>query len=368
MEVHTKTDQNPPLGSDFASKMILGDFSKIATNFKTTSLAIKVGSHTIVGTLNNEEYHNSPLCSPFNLFCLYPQQKLKSMEIVWLRRFLYLCTSLFQMWFRHAKFNQVIQVNNKPCDAITHPQLTQEEVAQCVKKLTERFPQHAVVFPRLDELTSPILFESLESNNFYMIPTRMVNIFRPDADYRKKSHSKRDRSLLKKSSYELVEHDEITKQDLERIHELYQMLFIDKHSEENPNLTPKFFNESHPFQWYTFFALRNTEGTIDAFFSYEVEENVMACGPLGYDTSKPQELGLYRMLFAHSLEIAHANHFIFNFGGGNDKFKVNRGSKREVGFTAVYAKHLPLYRRLPWWFLATAGKKVTVKILKRVLF
>jgi len=354
--------------NNLVASMLQNDISRFATNFKTKSIALTAGNHSLIGTVNNKDYKNSPMCSPYNLFCIYPKQRLQFLKNKWLRNFLNIVTSIFQISFKMAKFNRVIQLNNKPCDAIVHPKLSTAHLEQSIEKLISRFPKHAILFPRLDQTSNPELFTSLVKTGFKMVPTRPVHLFHPDHHYMKRSHTKRDFALLRKSEYTLVSHDEITSVDLARIHELYQMLFIDKHTKENPNLTLDYFEKCHANGWYKFFAFRNPEGVIDAFLTYETQDNQMACGPLGYDTSKPKETGLYRLLFAKSLEIASDNHYIFNFGGGNEVFKINRGSLREVGYTAVYCKHLPLYRRIPWIFLSEVGRKITVKIFEKNLF
>ncbi len=275
---------------------------------------------------------------------------------------------MFSLIFKKAKFNRVVQVNNKPSDAIAYPGLSLREVRNCLQNLISHFPDHAIIFPRIDKVSSKELYENLLKAGFWMVPTRTAHIYFPDGSHFKRSHTKRDFSFLKKQAYTFVPHKQIFENDLERIHELYQLLFLEKHSRENPDLTLKFFKESHRHCWYNFFGIRNEEGIIDGFLAYEVQDGVMACGPLGYDTSMPQDKGLYRMIFAHSLKIAEENGWIYNFGGGNETFKMNRGSHRAIGYTAVYCKHLPLYRRFPWWILGRLGHKITVKILKSVLF
>jgi len=99
-------------------------FDKLASNFITNEIAISFGTTTLLGTVNEKEYDNSPICSPFNLFCLYPKKKIQTIKINWLRHFLNVSTSLFTLTFKATKFDRVIQLNNKPCDAIAIKLLT----------------------------------------------------------------------------------------------------------------------------------------------------------------------------------------------------------------------------------------------------
>ena len=89
----------------------------------------------------------------------------------------------------------------------------------------------------------------------------------------------------------------------------------------------------------------------------------MICGPLGYDTRVDRKIGLYRQLVAICLKHASENHVIFNMGGGSDEFKLKRGSTQTLEYTAVYCRHLPFYRQLPWRVLSWACNKLLKKIL-----
>ncbi|MGA8165622.1 MAG: hypothetical protein WB791_11500, partial [Waddliaceae bacterium] len=323
IDVFTKEDFSDYLSkgnlqqNDLVGRILEKGYNRLVSNVKTEQLAISLGSNTLIGTMNDKEYDNAPFCSPFNMFCKYPKQRMQSLRIPWLRHGINLSTSLFSLTFKTTKFNQVIQVNNKPCDAIAYPELSSQDVASCIQRLTSQFPHHAIIFPKLDEVTKPSLYQSLVANQFLMVPTRNVHIFHPNQSYLKRSHTKRDFVLLKKQNYTFVSHEEMCTEDLVRMHRLYQMLFIEKHSKENPNLTLQFFQDSHKHIWYTYFALRNADGIIDAFGSYEKQGTLMACGPLGYDTSKDKKMGLYRMIFAQSLKIADQHDYMFNWGGGN---------------------------------------------------
>ncbi len=354
-------------GDCMALKVLEEGYGCYAKNFESKAIAVAIGDLSLLGTVNENEGENSPICSPYSLFCLYPKRKIQSIENLWIKYFLSGATTLLSFPFRLAKIDRVVQLNNKPCDAIAYPELSLSAIKSCLAKLREEFPSHAILFPRIDRATSGPLLQHLESLGFLLIPTRLVHIFHPKVPYLKHSHVKRDMGLLKKSDYTFVAHHEITQADLVRIHALYEMLFVEKHGKESPQLTLQFFQNCHERQLYTFFALRNPQGTIDAFFSYETSGPVMACGPLGYDTSLPKELGLYRMLFAQSLKIASESGFVFNFGGGNEEFKMKRGSQREIGYTAVYCENLPVYRKIPWLMLAKLGHRVTVKILQKVM-
>ena len=198
------------------------------------------------------------------------------------------------------------------------------------------------------------LLEELRKNGYILFPDRAAHLFYPDSGYMKRSYSKRDQALLRNTKYKVVSHDELTEQDSVRICELYQMLFLKKHSKFNPAYTEEYFRQAIKHRWHQYVALRSPEGKIDAFISWFFRDNVMVCGSLGHDIYVEQKIGLYRMVFSLALKYAYENNAIFNMGAGTDQFKLNRGSKKVLEYTAVYCKHLPFYRDIPWRFLQGA--------------
>jgi hypothetical protein len=145
------------------------------------------------------------------------------------------------------------------------------------------------------------------------------------------------------------------------------MLFIEKHSSFNPKFTVKYFKYCHRFKWFVFTALRNKEGVIDAFCSQSKKKDVMTCGPSGYDTEKSSKLGLYRMIIWLNLNKAWEEKCLYNMGSGNEQYKLNRGSIRQMEYNAVYYWHLPIYRRIPWLILSWTGNQLSTRIFKKYL-
>ena len=113
--------------------------------------------------------------------------------------------------------------------------------------------------------------------------------------------------------------------------------------------------------------MRNEAGIIDAFISYARLNGVMICGPLGYDTTKPRKLGLFRMIMSLSLKNAYQAKCFYNLGSGNEQFKMLRGSRREIEYNAVYCQHLPFYRCFPWMILSWCGRHIVLNVLKKYL-
>lgn len=345
--------------------LLKNGFSSLIHNIKTESLALTQGNQTLFATLNNKEYDNAHICSPYNIYIGYAKVSAKSFNNFWVRALIYSFTTLFGGLFKRLNLNKVIQLNNTLLTINIHPQEVSKFLPGIIQTLTQKYPTHAILWPRVNSSIDKDLYKELERNNFHLVPTKIVHIYDLNENYMKRSHTKRDLSLLKKSDYQIVRHDELAESDMVRIHELYQMLFIEKHVGYNPNLSLYYFKLCHQFRWFEFHALRNSDGIIDAFIAQVKKDNTMVCGPLGYDTEKPIKLGLYRMIIGLSLENAYSENCLYNLGSGNELFKLNRGSKREMEYNAVYYQHLPFYRRIPWKILAYAGQQFSRRIFKK---
>jgi hypothetical protein len=68
----------------------------------------------------------------------------------------------------------------------------------------------------------------------------------------------------------------------------------------------------------------------------------------GYDTSLPMDEGLYRLLTLVTLQEGVRRGLLVHASGGVGKFKKVRGGESVTEYNAVYTKHLPKRRRLPW--------------------
>lgn len=330
-----------------------------------TKIAALVGEQSAWPlTINQKEYRNALICSPYTTYVTYPLGELKKFTKIWIKSVVLINTAIMSMLCRLTKFNQVVQVNNNLNSLIKHPKKFIQLLPTLTKKIIEKYPYHAINFFRVNDALDKELLSELKGNGYLVFPDRMVHVFFPEKQFIKRSHTKRDVSLLRKSSYKIVSHDELTDDDAKRLAQLYRLLFVDKHSTLNPIYTAHYFRQAIRYRWHHYTALRNSDGNIDAFISWFESENVMTCGPLGYDNTIDAKIGLYRQLVALCLQHADKQRFIFNMGGGSDEFKLNRGSTETMEYVAVYCQHLPFYRHIPWKILHWACHKLIKKIMR----
>ena len=94
------------------------------------------------------------------------------------------------------------------------------------------------------------------------------------------------------------------------------------------------------------YGLRNSIGSLDGVIGFFQRGEVMTAPIVGYDTTLPQALGLYRRLTAIALRRARSERLLFNMSAGAGSFKRHRGGTAAFEYTMVYNRHLPFSSRL----------------------
>lgn len=358
-------EKNTSVHPDIFNELCKKTSETLVSNVNTKMAALVFENHAWPITINQKEYRNALICSPYTTYVTYPLDELTKFKKTWIKCLVLCNTLIMSLLCRLTKFNQVAQVNNSLNNLIKHPRQFSDLLPQLTREIVLKFPKHAINFFRVNGELDKELLLSLKKESYLVFPDRPVYVFFPRHNFMSRSNTKRDMILLKKSPYTVISHEEITLNDTPRFAELYRQLFVEKHSRRNPIYTAYYFEKAIHNHWHHYVALKNSSGKIDAFISWFIAENTMHCGPLGYDHSVDQRVGLYRQLVAICLQHAHQHQLVFNMGGGSQRFKLNRGGTETWEYTAVYCKHLPFYRHLPWRILHFSCHKLLKKITDR---
>ena len=99
---------------------------------------------------------------------------------------------------------------------------------------------------------------------------------------------------------------------------------------------------------------------------YIFRNNVMTTPIIGYNTNLPQKLGLYRMLSAIVFREATNLCVDLNLSSGASNFKILRGGKPYIEYTAIYRKHLSKTRQAMILALRAALLKIGVPIMQKL--
>jgi hypothetical protein len=98
-----------------------------------------------------------------------------------------------------------------------------------------------------------------------------------------------------------------------------------------------------------------TGGRIDAYAAFFQLGGWLYWSLIGYDTSLPQALGLYRRAFSLLMEETRRRGLRSHLSAGAEGFKQMRGGRPSVEYDAVMFRHLPFRYHLGWRLLEAAG-------------
>lgn len=338
-------------------------------NVETTLMLVRIDDLILPLTVNDAQYDNAYVCSPYTHYVRYAKQELSLLQRPLLEKGLSGLLNLVGWGMRRSKFNKVVHVNNWLLSTNLFPAMTGEQAVAVMHAVRERFPDHAVVFRSLCPGLHPEITAALGEVGCKMIPSRQIYLYRANDPTFGNSKSrwllKRDYELLAKNGYTLVSEAEMTDADIPRIAELYRLLYLEKYSYDNPQFGEPFIALAKASGTLTLYGLRK-EGRLDAVMGYFCRNGMMTTPLFGYDTALPQSVGLYRMLSACLIGQAKENGCLLHESAGAAQFKRNRGAVADFEYSAVYDRHLPLSRRWSWSLLDRLLNRVGVPMMRKM--
>ena len=370
------TIMDDSIGSSELGRMCQGDewlklllscpSQSLVSNVKTKWAALRIGNLALPVTINSTEYDNSYVCSPYTGCVLYPRSEVYKLKSRVLRTAILGLVHFMAPVLRIGSVNRVVCINNWLVSTNLYPPIDGQCVEPLTQMMTKRFPDHAVAFRSLNPVTNFELILALEKAGYLMAPSRQVYFFDGrNADYMRLRDTRVDRKFLEQSPYRVIPHEELTSNDAARIQYLYQLLYVNKHSQHNPQMTVEMIDKLRSGRLWTMWGLKDKSGRLDGIIGAFFQNGVMSAPMVGYDTALPKKVGLYRMLTSIVMEEAAKRHVTFNASSGAASFKRLRGAQPSIEFMAVYCKHLPWKRRMIWKLLASLLNNVGAPILRK---
>ncbi len=247
-----------------------------------------------------------------------------------------------------GRIDRVVFVNNWLLPTNPSPQLSAAQIAALTARLTETYPESAIVFRSINPMADGRFAEALQANRYRLVRSRRVYMLDPaNGRYLDHEDSRRDLRLLKRTPYEIVRDHDRLEPHTARLAMLYRDLYLNKHSHLNLQFNERFFALTLRERILTYRAFEK-DGRVDAFMAYFVRDRVMTGAILGYDRDLPRKRGLLRLLFALMIAEAAERGLLLNMSAGADHFKLLRGAIPVEEFDAVYDRHLPTQQRCAW--------------------
>ncbi|WP_322923573.1 GNAT family N-acetyltransferase [Paenibacillus campi] len=347
--------------------LLLNGATPYVANVQTELLVLTVDGIPLPVTVNEAEYNNSYVCSPYTHYVSYAEEELIMLERPRLEKALALLLRGIGKGLRRIHFNRVVQINNWLVSTNLYPSLTAEQVEAVHKAVHARYPKHVISWRSLNEVTTPIIQTTLRQQRYRLIPSRQVYLFdhQTGVNARTRWVVKRDRRLIDAGRYEVVGPDDIGEHDIARIAELYRMLYIDKYSQHNPQFTERFFRLARQERLLHMYGLRK-DGQLDAVLGFFGRDAVMTTPLFGYDTTLPAETGLYRMLSVLLIELSATRRQLLHESSGVGQFKRNRGAYGALEVSAVYDRGCSYAIRCGWWLLEQLLYRIGVPLIRKL--
>lgn len=320
-----------------------------APNLATSLAFLRVDGIEVPLTVNEAEWDNSWICSPWTHYVTYAREEIDRATNRATSALAGLLLGGLGAWFRRAELNRVVMVNNWLLSTNPWPRWEPRDLPGILAALAARWPDHAIVFRSLNEKESAPLLRALAAAGARILPSRQVWWYEPGSEAVARSPEfRKDANLLRRGDLELVPSGDLGAADFPALTELYKDLYLEKYSRHNPRFSCAWLLHLHREGLARFTALRNPEGRLVGVEACAEIHGILTSPVVGYDTSLPKSLGLYRRLAAVPVLEARRRGIPLNLSAGVGRFKALRGGEPVMESLAVHDRHLPSRRRRPW--------------------
>ncbi len=354
---------NGQLARQYIVPIIKTGTDRYFKNVSTEMLLIEVDGIFLPATINDEVIPNAYVCSTYTHYVSYALEEVGRIKSGILQKLASPLIKLFGRILKTGKVDRTVFVNNWLLPTNLYPSLSYDQLKKITESLIERFPNHTIAFRSVNAHAPGNLKDNLTSLNYDLLLCR--DIYYTDTqspDPFKARMTKSDFKLLNTTEYSIKENDQIPENTVERMASLYQMLNVDKYSACNPQYTSELLRLMRSIPRFHLKAWMK-ENDVHAVLGYYTQDGIVTSPLFGYDTSLSQKSGLYRQISAALLQDAKKNDLFLHQSSGAGHYKQLRRAKKDLEFTAVYTKHLPKTRQLPWQALVFGMNKVGKKFI-----
>lgn len=356
------------LAKNYWLPLMKGGATQFIDNVNSQLFALAIDELVFPVTVNEREWQNSYVCSPYSHYITYTKEELYTLNNPLLEQVLEILLNGMGIILQLGKINQVVIVNNWLLSTNLYPNLSKSQIAALTTYLQGKFPKHTIIFRSINTYLDDCLFAAFQDNGYHPIGSRQIYLYNPQNQSPVKSKMrwrlKQDFNLIKKQGYEVIQSDEIPLNEIPRLVELYNALYLEKYSKNNPQFNANLLELALKNKALHLQALRKA-GRIDGVIGFYEMNGMMTTPILGYDTRLPQSVGLYRMLSAQLTLEATRRGIILHQSSGAASFKRFRGFVGNIEYSAVFYQHLPFWRQWVWRLLGFLVNNLAVPLMRK---
>jgi hypothetical protein len=337
-----------------------------AANLSAKVETLQAGDTTMPVTISDGAPGDAWVCSPRATYADCAAEEAERYLPAWMARGSRGLSRGIGAWLSDAGIDRVAAVNNWLLSTNLYPPLRMVPLATLVDTARERWPDHAIWFRSLNTIDNADWIAALSASGFQPVVSRQVYLYQDLAALSARhANLKRDLQLLGRTGLRRVRNDGITRDDYARIARLYEMLYMEKYSRFNPHYNAAFMRSWHQAGLLEFHGFRDDSGVLQCVVGLFRQGAIVTSPIVGYDTSLPRQLGLYRLLTACAYEATMELGGRLNFSAGAAGFKRLRGGVPAIEYSAVYARHLPRKTRNAIGVLSLATRRVGAPLLSK---
>jgi len=338
--------------------------SAMISNVSTELSSLNVAGHILPVTRDDGRLGLSYVCSPHSAYVLYARAELGIVKAGWFAWPARAALAGLDLLLKRAQINRIVHLGNWMLSTNLHGGWRGEGLRDARETLTAKYPDHVIGVRSIDDWSSPGLRSAFEADGWIMVPSRQIWVVDDLArDWQHKHNYDNDRRLIARSSLSITDLPQVSGKDAQRISELYAMLYINRYSPLNPILTARFVALSAQTDMVTYRVARDEDGVIMSVAGMWQRDGVMTPPVVGYDTTRPQSEGLYRVACWMFMERAMEEGWRLHASAGAGDFKRQRGAHGKIEWNAYYARHLSRTRRLAVETLGTTLTRFLVPVM-----
>lgn len=346
--------------TDTATDTLIRNLRAEVTAFQRDEICLPVSFS------NGDDDGNCYICNPTSAYVDYAIEETRNFAFhSGLKRALTGLTRGCSPLIRATGLDHQVQLNNWLFSTNPVPTLSGRDMAAIRDEMMARHPDRAIVLRSLNTMADTKTIASAKSAGFVLLASRQIYIFDAQSSVPPSGHVKRDRKLVRKSEYRIIPADVFSTSDFARAEDLYNMLYLQKYTPLNPQYTALFLQRAHEHGLLRLIGLRGPRGRLDGVLGLFENGKTLTHPIIGYDTSLPQKLGLYRMLSSIAQDHAVAHGTFFNMSAGAATFKRNRNAVAAIEYTAVYVAHLGWKNRFATRVAKIVLDRIGIPLLKR---
>lgn len=317
-------------------------------------------------SINQSEPDNTWVCSPHTTYARYAIEELERFGHPALTHPLRTVCRGLGGYLWHARVDDAVAINNWLISTNLYPDLDRALLRRWTGEALDRWPTHAIWFRSLNTRYTADWIAALAEAGFVLIPSRQVYLYdRIDREARRPQNLGRDLALLTATELVSSPAEYWTPADYDRAAELYRLLYLEKYSRLNPDYSAQFLRAWSESGLLELTGYRDGPGLLQAVVGTFTLGMTLTAPIVGYNTSLPQRLGLYRLLMASVYDRAARFQQRINLSAGAARFKRLRGGVGAMEYSAVYVRHLPTKRRRAIAVLGVLTRHIGEPIMKR---